>query len=114
MKARFLYICLSAVLALILLSGCTKRYVITHDLEAPLPMRPGAVITEIHDELPADFPVEKKPSAEDITKFKNYLSEELIKDEVFGSVVPNDTSHTSYEITGTFTAVARCIKRCTT
>lgn len=100
MKTRGVFLIIAAALVLAAMTGCTKRYVVTHGLDAPLPPRPNAVIGDIHDELPIDYPAEKKPTREDIDKFKNYLSEEMIKNEVFGSVVPFDTTGKLYEVTG--------------
>ena len=51
------------------------------------------------DELPDDFPEDKKPSQEDIDKFKGFLKEALIKEELF-DMIDESKPLNDYEITG--------------
>ncbi len=88
------------LLAIVMLAfGCTKPYRITHDLEAPTRAAASCSIGDIIDELPLDFEEEKKPTAEDIAKFKDYLQEELSKRDIFGSHSQGDPE-ADYEVTG--------------
>jgi len=68
-----------SILMLLVISGCSKSYVITYDLEMPLAHPPTYVIGDIADELPLDMDEGNKPSIEDIDKLKGYLHEELAK-----------------------------------
>lgn len=85
---------------LALLGGCTKRFVVTHELDKPLVTAPICNIADIRDELPADFPAEKKPSSEDIGKFKGYLAEALVKDKFFVDAGPLGPKEAQYELSG--------------
>ncbi|MDD5425152.1 MAG: DUF4410 domain-containing protein [candidate division Zixibacteria bacterium] len=76
---------MSAVILAIafLVSGCGQRYAITHNLEETFPGSSTCKIGYILDELPGNFPDDKKPSMEDIDKFKGYLKDALLKAELF-------------------------------
>jgi hypothetical protein len=85
-------------MAIILIGGCAKNYVITVPLEEPL--KPGASFSvgEIVDELPIDMDEGDKPTIEDINKLKNYLMEELEKQDTWEMVSAGQNR--PYEVTG--------------
>lgn len=86
-------------LMLFLLSGCTKSYIITYDLEMPLEYMPTYAIGEITDELPLDMEEGKKPSMDDIRKLKGYLHEELAKRKHL-DLAPVEYADATYELVG--------------
>jgi hypothetical protein len=94
--ARILGLCVLLALAV----GCAKRFVITHELDQPLVAAPICTIADIRDEFPAEFPAGKKPSIEDIGKFKGYLAEALIKDKFFIDAGPLGSKESHYELSG--------------
>jgi hypothetical protein len=94
--ARILGICVLLALAV----GCAKRFVITHELDKPLVATPICNIADIRDELPADFAAGKKPSVEDIDKFKDYLIKSLTKDAFFSDAGKMIPTQSQYELSG--------------
>jgi PBP1b-binding outer membrane lipoprotein LpoB len=68
-----------------LLSGCAQ-YVITQELEQPIPNTAACAIGNVTDELPLDMDEADKPTSEDIEKLKGYLVEEINKKEIFSSI----------------------------
>lgn len=66
---------------LLIVGGCTKNYRIIQNLDEELPYKTPLAIGAIADELPTDFEDAKKPSAEDIEKFKSYLENQISKRE---------------------------------
>ncbi|MBK7140612.1 MAG: DUF4410 domain-containing protein [bacterium] len=86
------------ILAMMLVSGCGKPYVITTDLERPLAQTSAVSMGEIKDEFPADFELAKKPTAEHIERFKTTIMTELSKAEIFSTVPSADSAF--YEVQG--------------
>ena len=86
-------------LTMILLVGCTKRYVITDELSEQLPIASTVSVGEIVDELPIDMEEEKKPTIEHIEAFKAHLAEQIEKKEVF-SASGIGTNLSEYELRG--------------
>jgi hypothetical protein len=84
---------------LILVGGCAKPYKITTDLEAPINRGTSINIGPITDELPADFDESKKPTTENIEKFKGYLEKALAKQEIFGRVYFGEDNG-DYQVSG--------------
>lgn len=82
------------------LVGCARNYVITHELDEVLVDKPTFYIGEFRDELPADYAADKKPTKEDIKKFKNALEAALYKKDFSGSVSTENQDGKQYEITG--------------
>ena len=85
-------------LAVLLVAGCSKPYVITTDLERPLAQTSSVSMGEIKDEFPADFDAAKKPTAEHIERFKAVIMTELGKEEIFSTDPGADTA--TYEVQG--------------
>jgi|WetSurMetagenome_2_1015567.scaffolds.fasta_scaffold651968_1 hypothetical protein len=94
LKAAFL---LGMILAVI--GGCSKPYVITTNLEAPVNRGLIVNVGEITDQLPVDFDVSKKPTTENIDKFKSYLEKALANQKIFGKISTGDESP-DFEVTG--------------
>jgi hypothetical protein len=92
------FLALLALVVALLASGCAKQYVITKDLAVPLESPARVRVGAIADELPATVDEEDKPSAEDIEKFRRYLTEELrsIKSDI--QVI--QAGDAAYEVTG--------------
>lgn len=86
--------------SLIILGGCTKPYMITTELEKPLNSGSFCIIEDMKDELPIDFPEEKKPTREALDKFNDYLIQELEKTELFRSVAFTFPSEIKYRVSG--------------
>ena len=99
MKTTHIFLALMVGLFLLVVGGCTPRYVITQDLTAPIPDNDGVRIGAIEDLLPADLAVDKRPSAEDIKKFEKYLREEIEHRGHLGLQV-NENGGARYEIRG--------------
>lgn len=76
---------LVAGLAVVLLAGCAKNYVITQPLGQALTAPVTVVVGEVTDELPVDMALEKKPKPEDMQKLRRYLVE-AIADKQVGTV----------------------------
>ena len=87
------------VLLLAMVVSCSRPYVITEELAAPFNRAASCSIGEITDALPFDFEAAKKPTAENIEKFKGYLGEALQSKEIFGEVNA-DLTTVEYEVTG--------------
>ncbi|MFH1701011.1 MAG: hypothetical protein ABIE07_10520 [Candidatus Zixiibacteriota bacterium] len=96
---NYIFVLFGLILMLALFSGCAN-YVITQELEAEFSDSPKAYVGEIRDALPLDTPTDKKPSLEDIEKFKNYLSDELLKKEFFTIATSATLKGMDYELTG--------------
>jgi hypothetical protein len=90
----FLVLCL-----IILMTGCTKRYLITDELSDPLIDEPACSIGPVTDELPIGFDEADKPAVETIDRFKDYIYEELAKREIF-SALHRGSGMGDYEVTG--------------
>lgn len=99
MKLHHKSLIVTLIISLVLLGGCTKRYTITCDLNEHFEPTSTCVIGSIVDELPIDTEEAKKPSAEDIAKFKNYLLEEIEKEDII-TLLGQDADSTDYEIKG--------------
>lgn len=99
MKMYHKLLAIALILSLVLLGGCTKRYTITCDLNTYFTPDKTCVIGAITDELPIDTEESKKPSAEDIAKFKNYLTEEIEKKDII-TLLGQNADSTDYEIRG--------------
>ena len=82
-----------------LLSGCSPSYVITQNLEESFPTSSICSVGYILDELPGDFPEDKKPTQEDIEKFKGFIKEALVKEELFDMIDENKALN-DYEVDG--------------
>ena len=80
--------------------GCTKNYMILHDLEQPLGNGIRCSVGDITDELPEDFAPEDKPTIENINSFRNRLIEELEKADIFDEVLYFEPNASTYEVTG--------------
>ena len=100
MQNRLALLTLSVISGLFILSGCTKPYVITSELEKPLMTSSYCIIEDMKDELPADLAEEKKPTREVLDKFNDYLIDELQKTDLFGSVAYTFPSKIKYKVTG--------------
>ena len=81
-----------------LFAGCTKRYIVTYDLQEKLPEQATCQVGYMLDELSGDISEDKKPTKEDIEKFKGYIYEALEKSEVF-KMLGNDQD-SEYEVNG--------------
>ncbi len=82
--------------------GCTKRYVITDELYAPLPEQSVLSIGAIVDDLPMDMTEDEKPTAEHISMFKSKLLERIEKKDIFSAVsISNDSAN--YILRGSIT-----------
>lgn len=79
--------------------GCSKPYIITEELAAPFNRAASCSIGDIIDALPFNFEAAKKPTAENIEKFKGYLGEALQSKKIFGEVNA-DLTTAEYEVTG--------------
>ncbi len=90
---------LTLVGSLALLGGCTKHYTITCDLTQYFTPDKTCTIGAIVDELPVDTKEGKKPTAEDIAKFKNYLFEEITSRDII-TLLRSNADSSDYEIRG--------------
>lgn len=66
----------------LIISGCAKPYRITHDLETRFEPGQTCVIGNIIDEFPMGVAESKKPTVEEVAKFRAYLAEEIQKCEI--------------------------------
>lgn len=82
----------------VLFAGCTP-YVVTTPLEKPVDTQSLCCIGAITDELPGDMEIEKKPTMEEIDRFKDILDSQLKKKNFFEYVTCDDPE-TRYEVTG--------------
>ncbi len=89
-------------LALLLLAvaagGCAKNYVITTPLAGLLSQPAQFEVGEIADQLPADLEADKRPTAEDMAKFRTYIAEEIGKREI--GFTEEYGGGARYEVTG--------------
>lgn len=83
---------------LLIVGGCSKPYVITTELDRPLAKTAVFSIGQITDEFPDDFDAAKKPTVEDIERFKHLIQSQLAETELFGTEVGIDTAQ--YEVQG--------------
>jgi hypothetical protein len=94
------WVCSAMVLlAVVVLSGCGGPYRIIRNLEEPLQMRASCTIGSIVDALPTEFDQARKPSKEDIEKFKICLKEEISKMRCL-TILGAADSTTQYELRG--------------
>jgi hypothetical protein len=98
---------LTLVLAAALLGagGCAKQYVVTTPLAATLAAPAQFAVGDISDQLPADLEAGKRPSAEDIQKFKRYIAEEIHERRV--DLVQAEGDSARYEVTGSLLDYSR-------
>ncbi|MEK7330517.1 MAG: DUF4410 domain-containing protein [Candidatus Eisenbacteria bacterium] len=89
---------LVAGLAVVILAGCAKNYVITQPLAQLIAAPATVVVAEIADELPVDMPPEKKPKPEDVQKLRRFLVE-AIADKKVGTV-QEEGGDALYEVHG--------------
>lgn len=89
------------LVALGLVTGCAKNYVVTNPLSTRLVAPAPCAIGNIVDELPADMEEGKKPTVEDVDRLKRYLGEELARAGV-ARILPAGNREIAYEITGSF------------
>lgn len=87
------------LMACLLVIGCTKPYSILIELEQPLKATSNCYIGEIEDGMAFDVDEEDKPSLEDMTKFRNYIAEYLVKKEIFGFANASEQD-SEYEVVG--------------
>lgn len=78
MKTVLQKLLLVALSLLIALCACTK-HVITTELEKPLHDNPSYFFAQLEDQLPQDTKAEDKPTAEELSKFKDLIITELMK-----------------------------------
>jgi len=84
---------------LILTAGCAKQYIITDPLVEYIPVTVSCGVGEMADELPTDFPSEKKPSLEDMIKFKHEIISAMKKRDLFATI-SYDHPNCEYEVSG--------------
>lgn len=89
---------LSLLIALVII-GCSKPYTIIQPLEEPIAQPALIRFGSFVDQLPISTPDDKKPTLDDITKFKVTLLEHLLKTEVFAAPDSNSTVPI-YEVRG--------------
>lgn len=85
------------------LGSCAKRWTTTNPMEKPLPQPLYCRIGAISDSLPAGFPEDKKPKAEDIEKLRSDLREQLNQGGWLNVPELQDTSSTDFVIVGAIT-----------
>jgi len=85
------------VLALLVAAGCSKPYLITRPLDQPLSTPVVIGVGAITDDLPADTPEDKKPTAEDLDKLRHYLEDEIDKRETLRLAAEADDGR-NYEV----------------
>jgi hypothetical protein len=94
------------LLGLLMLAGCTPRYVVTTEMKAPFAERSSCNVGAITDGLPSDFPPEKKPGDFEISRFQNLLQDEIAVSDLFNPVAKSaDTGR--YEVSGTILDYAK-------
>ena len=99
MKTNYLTRLMVLLAILVLLTGCTKHYRITQELEPPLNRSEICAIGQIVDNFPSDFEEANKPTSEQISTFQSHLAAQLRKKDVF-SAVDHDDSDAEYVVTG--------------
>ncbi len=70
---------------LVLVSGCSKRFIVTTPMEMPIETGRKCAIGTITDELPLDFDASSKPKEEDIEKLKMFLVAEINKKDALNA-----------------------------
>jgi len=85
MKRNWLSIALVGLL-IALVVGCTQPYRITQELQGPIHNEVGCSVGVIGDELPIDVETDKKPTEEQIEKFRSYLEKQLSGSDLFSGV----------------------------
>lgn len=84
-------------LIIILLIGCTNRYVITDELSEQLPPTSTISIGDVVDRLPYGMDPREKPTWEHMADFKAHLAEQINEEGIFSaSVIGNNRSE--YEL----------------
>jgi Domain of unknown function (DUF4410) len=84
----------------ILSVGCTTPYKITSPLEQPLSEPTTISVGTIQDELPPDTPDKKKPTQENIEKFRSDLQRFLVKEKIVMGESSSESSTPLYEVRG--------------
>ncbi len=93
-------------MALLLVLGCAKSYVVTRPLGQPLSSPVTIRVGEITDGLPMDMPQEQKPDPGDLEKFRKYLAEEI--GQVKGIRMAEEPGDSlGYEVRGSLLEYAR-------
>jgi len=82
-----------AVIFIVVITGCSKPYIITNKLTEPLVYENAFMIGAITDELPSDFEG-TRPPRELLDNFKSILYDELVDLDLFSYRSPR------YEVTG--------------
>jgi hypothetical protein len=98
MKHSPKYLLITILVVVLLCFGCTKHYRVLQDLYSPVDYSSTCLIGDIEDGLPSNFAEEDKPSAEDIVKFQDFLTEELVDKDMFEVV--GTKKHGTYLVTG--------------
>lgn len=98
MRKRLGFITLLALVVVLGVSGCAKQFAITTDLAEPLESPARFLVGSVTDQLPSTVEAKDKPSAEDIGKFRRYLTEEL--DEFAPTILMVQAGDAAYEVTG--------------
>ena len=99
MKTNYLTRLMVLPTILVLMTGCTKSYRITQELETPLNRSEICAIGQIVDNFPSDFEEANKPTSEQISTFRHHLASELREKDVFSAVDHDDTT-AEYVVTG--------------
>ncbi len=95
-----------ATVALLMVLGCAKSYVVTRPLGQPLVSPIAIRVGEITDGLPTDMPQEQKPGAGDLEKFRKFLAEEI--EQVKGVRIAEEPGDSlGYEVRGSLLEYAR-------
>ncbi len=98
MFKRILIVAL-VLLAALVFSGCVKPYTIITPLEQPIAKPSMVSVGGITDQLPLDMAEGKKPTLEDISKFRSVLEKHLEQSEVF-LLGASDSAGPAYEVRG--------------
>ena len=98
MRKRPGFVALIGLVVVLGISGCAEQFVITTDLAEPLQSPARFLVGSITDELPPTVEAKNKPSAEDMGKFRRYLTEEL--DKFAPTIQVAQAGNATYEITG--------------
>jgi hypothetical protein len=95
-RVLILALVLAAALAF---GGCVKPYTIITPLEQSIAQPARVTVGDITDQLPIDMAEGKKPTIEDISKFRDVLEKHLEKSDVF-LLGMSDTAAPAYEVRG--------------
>lgn len=98
MRSQRLILALVVLGAACAAGGCAKNYVVTTPLADPLAEPSRYVVGDITDQLSAELPADKRPTAEDILKFKRYIAEEIRNRGV--ELIEAGEDDPRYEVTG--------------